>query len=415
MRYYQRLGALMGIKDIPGRPRRLRGPDGLATRRSTSRHDPKTRAVAEATLELLVSFYPRILAKPVDVFSRALMDDALLAAFGFKKPSPLVVSLSRGGLRLRGRIVRFMPPRRKPSACQGPQAHQDLSRRIHGRAAWHVPRHDARDGGRVPAPELVRSRDFVSRASRCDLQVTWEAPCGWSHATVTSGPSRSSSRRSPSRWARSRHTRAGCSSSTTSRPRPRAAASVVDESKPHTHNDPATKNAISRAPQTADTADPTTFTQAIAHSGSVIAQRSEPTPSSSRLPRRPLVRRCRRTAMPWRAAATPCSPRRRASGSCGTAAATAPRAARSPAPCRSTSRRPTSGPTCCSAPTRPSSARARRHLPARSASPSAMADWTVTKTGSTFTFTLPAKKLSLGTSATGGAGQRAPQRRSSSS
>ncbi len=107
--------------------------------------DPKTRAVAEATLELLVSFYPRILARPVEVFSRALMDDALLAAFGFEKPSPLVVALARGGLRLRGRHRAVHAAAAQAQVCQGPQAHQDLSRRVHGRAARHVPRHDARE------------------------------------------------------------------------------------------------------------------------------------------------------------------------------------------------------------------------------------------------------------------------------
>ena len=113
VRYYQRLGALMGIKDVPAD---LAGFEDLMDSYEAQHFepDPKTQAVAEATLELLVSFYPRILAKPVHAFSRALIDDALLAAFGFEKPSPLVVSLARGGLRLRGRIVRFMPPRRKP-------------------------------------------------------------------------------------------------------------------------------------------------------------------------------------------------------------------------------------------------------------------------------------------------------------
>jgi hypothetical protein len=113
VRYYQRLGALMGIKDIPAD---LSGFEELMDSYESTHFapDPKTRAVADATLELLVSFYPRVLAKPVEVFSRALMDDALLDAFEFEKPSRLVVALARGGLRLRGRLVRFMPPRRKP-------------------------------------------------------------------------------------------------------------------------------------------------------------------------------------------------------------------------------------------------------------------------------------------------------------
>lgn len=113
VRFYQRLGGLMGIKGIPAD---LAGFAELMDTYEAQhfRPDPKTRAVADATLELLVSFYPRILAKPVEVFSRALMDDALLAAFGFEKPSRVAVALSRGGLRLRGRLVRFMPPRRRP-------------------------------------------------------------------------------------------------------------------------------------------------------------------------------------------------------------------------------------------------------------------------------------------------------------
>ncbi|KQV75881.1 L-aspartate oxidase [Aeromicrobium sp. Root344] len=113
VRYYQRLGALMGIKDIP---HDLAGFEELMDSYETEHFtpDPKTRAVADATLELLVSFYPRIAAKPVEVFSRALMDDALLEAFGYEKPSRLVVAMARGGLRLRARIERFMPPRRTP-------------------------------------------------------------------------------------------------------------------------------------------------------------------------------------------------------------------------------------------------------------------------------------------------------------
>ncbi|MEJ7634061.1 oxygenase MpaB family protein [Aeromicrobium sp.] len=113
LRYYQRLGELMGIKDLP---EDFAGFEALMDAYEIEHFtpDPKTRAVAEATLELLISFYPRILARPVEVFSRALMDDRLLAAFEFKRPPRLVVALARGGLRLRGRIERFMPPRRTP-------------------------------------------------------------------------------------------------------------------------------------------------------------------------------------------------------------------------------------------------------------------------------------------------------------
>ena len=77
-------------------------------------YDEKSRAVADATLKLLVSFYPRALRRPVDVFSRALMDDPLREAFRFRKPPRPAIWLARGGLRARARLVRFMPARRKP-------------------------------------------------------------------------------------------------------------------------------------------------------------------------------------------------------------------------------------------------------------------------------------------------------------
>jgi hypothetical protein len=114
VRYYQRLGSLMGISDIP---EDYAGFEALldAYEAEHFTYDPKSRAVADATLALLVSFYPRVLARPVEVFSRSLMDDHLLEAFGYDKPPRLVVALSRGALRLRARVVRLLPPRRRPT------------------------------------------------------------------------------------------------------------------------------------------------------------------------------------------------------------------------------------------------------------------------------------------------------------
>lgn len=57
-----------------------------------------------------------------------------------------------------------------------------------------------------------------------------------------------------------------------------SSSAVVDESKPHTHNDPGTKNAVSRAPQTSATADPTTHVEGAANLLTVQAQRNEPDP-----------------------------------------------------------------------------------------------------------------------------------------
>ena len=58
-----------------------------------------------------------------------------------------------------------------------------------------------------------------------------------------------------------------------------ASGTTIDESKPHDHNDPATKNSVSRAKATAETADPTTKAEAALNSLTVQAQRNEADPT----------------------------------------------------------------------------------------------------------------------------------------
>lgn len=113
VRYHQRLGALMGIKDVPA------DYQGFADlmdhyERETYAFDAKARAVADATLDLFVSFYPKPLRRAMRTFSIALLDDHLRAAFDYPRPSRVVSWLAHGSLRTRGRLVRLLPPRRKP-------------------------------------------------------------------------------------------------------------------------------------------------------------------------------------------------------------------------------------------------------------------------------------------------------------
>jgi hypothetical protein len=42
------------------------------------------------------------------------MDDLLLEAFGFPHPHAAFRSMVRAGLATRGRVVRYLPPRKKP-------------------------------------------------------------------------------------------------------------------------------------------------------------------------------------------------------------------------------------------------------------------------------------------------------------
>ena len=56
----------------------------------------------------------RLMAPIVRYSIYALLDDSMLEAFGFPKPLPGTRPLIRGALRLRGRFVRWLPPRREP-------------------------------------------------------------------------------------------------------------------------------------------------------------------------------------------------------------------------------------------------------------------------------------------------------------
>jgi ER-bound oxygenase mpaB/B'/Rubber oxygenase, catalytic domain len=72
------------------------------------------RRVGAATRELFVSWFPSIVAPLVRSAIHALLDDRLIEAFGFSRPSPLMRWLVPGALRLRAGFVRCLPPRKSP-------------------------------------------------------------------------------------------------------------------------------------------------------------------------------------------------------------------------------------------------------------------------------------------------------------
>lgn len=72
------------------------------------------RRVADATIRVFLNWYPALLRPLVLQGIYALMDDPLRQAFCYPEPAPLVKSLTRGGLKLAARVIRLLPPRRKP-------------------------------------------------------------------------------------------------------------------------------------------------------------------------------------------------------------------------------------------------------------------------------------------------------------
>jgi len=111
--YYRRLGRLMGITDVPAD---FAGFEAFLEDHEAREFafDEGGRAVADATLELFTTFYPRPLRPAMRVFAVALMDEHLRRAFRYDDPPAWVVRLAHTSLTARGRLVRLLPPRRRP-------------------------------------------------------------------------------------------------------------------------------------------------------------------------------------------------------------------------------------------------------------------------------------------------------------
>ncbi|PDP84813.1 L-aspartate oxidase [Glycomyces fuscus] len=111
--YYRKLGRHMGIKDIPETYAEfLELLDSYE--REHFAYTEGGRAVSDATLDLMVDLYPAWQRPLVRPFTKALLDERLIRAFGYPEPSAAWRRLSAGALRLRAKVVRRMKPREEP-------------------------------------------------------------------------------------------------------------------------------------------------------------------------------------------------------------------------------------------------------------------------------------------------------------
>jgi hypothetical protein len=116
--FWREVGRRMAIRDIP--------PTRAAFEAWSARHeqlrfayDDANHRVATSTRELFVSWAPRPLRPLVRVGIHALLDDAMLDAFGFRPAPRAVRSLVAGALRMRGRALRLFPARRRKHFITG--------------------------------------------------------------------------------------------------------------------------------------------------------------------------------------------------------------------------------------------------------------------------------------------------------
>ena len=116
---WREIGTRMKIQDIP-ETREEFEKFNLAYEKKYFAFTPGGRRVADATLELFLGWYvPKFLFPMVKPFGYALMDDALLEAFNYPKPSGLVKFITIGALKFRAVLHRFKPARRKPKLKTG--------------------------------------------------------------------------------------------------------------------------------------------------------------------------------------------------------------------------------------------------------------------------------------------------------
>ncbi|MFI5670357.1 oxygenase MpaB family protein [Streptomyces sp. NPDC051704] len=119
--YYAELGRHLGITDIPGSFEEFEETLN-SYEEAHFGWDEGGRKVADSTIALMASWYPAVLTPAVRALSLSLLDEPLLSAFRFESPRPQVKRLFQGALKLRGRAIRLLPPRKAPHyARQNPE------------------------------------------------------------------------------------------------------------------------------------------------------------------------------------------------------------------------------------------------------------------------------------------------------
>jgi hypothetical protein len=111
--YYRVLGKHMAIKDIP---ETFEDFYELFEdyERTHFAYSEGGRKVSDATLDLMVGFYPSWQQPLMRRFTRGLLDDRLITAFAYERPSRLMRATASLAMRARARVVRFMRPRTEP-------------------------------------------------------------------------------------------------------------------------------------------------------------------------------------------------------------------------------------------------------------------------------------------------------------
>jgi ER-bound oxygenase mpaB/B'/Rubber oxygenase, catalytic domain len=116
--YWREVGRRMAIKDIPERYEDFERYNVEYERERFARTDAGQR-VGLATRDMFLAWFPFLPKRVGAPALYAVMDDALLDAFGFPRPPRVLRRAVEASLRARARAVRLLPPRRRPRVRTG--------------------------------------------------------------------------------------------------------------------------------------------------------------------------------------------------------------------------------------------------------------------------------------------------------
>jgi hypothetical protein len=111
--FWREVGRRMNIADLPADYHAFECFNRSYERRRF-RFTEANRRVGSATVNMFVGWGPRVLAPLVRRAIYAMLEDPLIEAFGFPQPSRAMRWLVPATLRLRARLVRWLPARRRP-------------------------------------------------------------------------------------------------------------------------------------------------------------------------------------------------------------------------------------------------------------------------------------------------------------
>jgi hypothetical protein len=103
----------MAIRDLPERYEDFEAFNE-AYERDRFRFTQTNARVGGATVEMFVSWFPRLFAPVVRSVIYAMLDESVRAAFGFPRPSTWLCRVVPVLLKLRGRLAGMLPARRRP-------------------------------------------------------------------------------------------------------------------------------------------------------------------------------------------------------------------------------------------------------------------------------------------------------------